>query len=410
MILHLDMDAFFASVEQLENPELRGKPVIIGGDSRGVVATASYEARVYGIHSAMPIAQARKLCPHGIFLPGRHRLYSDISAKIIKTLQSFSPLVQKASIDEAYIDLAGIAWANADPALAGKRVKQAVARATGGLSCSLGIAPVKFLAKICSDIKKPDGLYILSASQMESFLPALPVAKLPGVGKHMLEKLLACGVRTVGQLRKLSRPFLVERFGKWGAVLHDRAWGIDPRVVHENLPPKSEGSEHTFSRDTQNRLELCQALLRHADRVASSLRKNGQAGRTITLKIKFENFAQITRSRTLPSRTSQTRAIYAIACQLLDAVELSRPVRLIGITVSGFEPRPEQLPLPGQEEMELADSAGSQAGGKAQMLDNLLDQARAKFGRNSLQLASAAMLAETCHHFEKQPGQRKEAS
>lgn len=406
MILHLDMDAFFASVEQLENPELRGKPVIIGGSDRGVVATASYEARVFGIHSAMPVATARKLCPHGIFLPGRHRHYSEISAKIIRVLHAFSPLVQKASIDEAYLDLSGISWACGNPALAGRRIKQAVASATGGLGCSLGIAPVKFLAKICSDMDKPDGLFILSASQMEEFLQTLPVAKLPGVGRHMQQKLAECGVRAVGDLRRLSRPFLIERFGKWGAVLHDRARGIDPRPVHENLPAKSESSETTFARDTRNRRELEQALLHHADRVASALRKANLSGRTITLKIKFENFEQITRSRTLPARTNQTRAIYAIASRLLAAIELKQAVRLIGISVSGFEPRPEQLRLPGLDfsDQALAEYFQGKNYRTAQKIDRLLDKVRAKFGKPGIRLASAAMHEESRHNAKKQTG------
>lgn len=406
MILHLDMDAFFASVEQLENPELRGIPVIIGGRERGVVATASYEARVYGIHSAMPVATARKLCPHGVFLHGRHRHYSEISAKIIKILHGFSPLVQKASIDEAYLDLSGLPWVKDNPVHAGRRIKEAVYTATGGLTCSLGIAPVKFLAKICSDMDKPNGLFILNASQMDDFLIGLPVAKLPGVGKHMQQKLLECGVRAVGDLRRLSRPFLVERFGKWGAVLHDRAHGIDARQVHENLPAKSEGSENTFSRDTRNRRELDQALLHHADRVASALRKASLAGRTITMKIKFENFEQISRSRTLPYRTNRTRTIYTIAAQLLNAIELRQAVRLIGITVSGFEPRPEQLSLPGLNfpELALSEDLPEKNDVATQKIDILLDQVRAKFGNSSIRLAGTAPQNESCHHFEKRSG------
>ena len=401
MILHLDMDAFFASVEQLENPALRGKPVIIGGGDRGVVATASYEARVYGIHSAMPVATARKLCPNGIFIHGRHQRYSEISASIMAALRNFSPVVQKASIDEAYLDLSGTAPENIRQT--GRQIKQAVASASGGLSCSVGIAPVKFLAKICSDLDKPNGLFVLTPENVDEFLLRQPVSRLPGVGRHMQEKLKSFGILTVQDLRNLSLSFMRECFGKWGEVLHARAHGIDPRQVHENEPAKSEGSEHTFARDTRDRMELREALLRHADRVGSRLRKNQLAGRTITLKVKFENFAQITRSRTIESRTSETRTIYNIACQLLSALELPHSVRLIGISVSGFEPRPEQLPLPLRQtdEAERECSWHGAGTGRAQNIDSVLDSVRSRFGKTSLRLAATLVPKEGCHHFVK---------
>ena len=260
------MDAFFASVEQLDNPALRGKPVIVGQGQRGVVATASYEARVYGVHSAMPVAEARKLCPHGIYLRGRHARYSELSRKIMAGLEAFSPVVQKASIDEAYLDLTGRAPDYDGAMRAGRAVKELVRELSGGLTCSVGLAPVKFLAKICSDINKPDGMFVLDPDDVDPFLRTLPVDRLPGVGKSMRASLAAIGVGSVAQLRRLSRDFLAAKYGKFGAILHDRAFGIDPRPVHENLPPKSESSENTFMRDTMDRRLLKETLLSHAQR------------------------------------------------------------------------------------------------------------------------------------------------
>lgn len=347
MILHLDMDAFFASVEQMDYPELKGMPVIIGQGSRGVVATASYEARIYGIHSAMPVAMARKLCPHGLFLHGRYQRYSEISQAIMKSLRTFSPLVQKASIDEAYLDISHLLGQVSTPKEIGLSIKKTVADVSGGLSCSVGIAPVKFLAKICSDMQKPDGLSILLAADVPNFLPTLPIEKLPGVGKKMAQSLHAFGISTVGQIANLSRDFLEQKYGKFGLMLHDRANGIDPRPVHENLPQKSEGCERTFSEDIRDKNILADKLRYEAEKIAMTLRKNNISGRTITLKMKFADFRQITRAQTLPCRTDDPLIIYDIARAILDATPLPMPLRLIGITVSGFEPKPEQLPLPG---------------------------------------------------------------
>lgn len=383
MILHLDMDAFFASVEQMDNPALRGKPVIIGGEARGVVATASYEARVYGIHSAMPAVTARKLCPHGIFLRGRYQRYSEISAKVMTALRQFSPVVQAASIDEAYLDISGLRLLYASPFAAALAIKNSVAQVTGGLTCSIGIAPVKFLAKICSDINKPDGIYILRQCDIEAFLADLPIERLPGVGKRMSASLHAFGVSCVGQLRALSREFLIARYGKWGAVLHDRANGIDERTVHENAPAKSESCERTFEHDVLDRQLLRQALLAHAERVGARLRKNGFAGRTITLKIKFADFRLITRARTLPMRTNSSQTIYEAGSALLEAESLPQPVRLIGLGVSGFDFRPEQLWLPGVQCPALPRSEA-----KRQRLDEAMDRLAARFGRGIVRRAS----------------------
>ncbi|MBD5641757.1 MAG: DNA polymerase IV [Desulfovibrio sp.] len=376
--MHLDMDAFFASVEQMDNPDLRGKPVIIGGRTRGVVATASYEARSYGIHSAMPMATARRLCPHGEFVRARGARYSEISRAIFVALNDFSPLVEAASIDEAYLDVSGSlglygSFQNLAECLAG-----CVARASGGLTCSIGIAPVKFLAKICSEVRKPGGVFILEAGAVADFLGALPIERLPGVGKRMAASLHGIGIRTTRELRELSRDFLVERYGKWGGVLHDRGNGIDPRPVHVNLPAKSESVESTFPVDIIDREQLCKALLAHSEKLGSRLRRKGLEGRTITLKIKYADFSQITRSHTISFHTHSTSVIYANARALLLVEPLRGPVRLVGVGVSGFDRKGCPLLLPGLQK----ETASEQ-------IDKAVDLICARYGRGAIQRGAA---------------------
>lgn len=347
MILHLDMDAFFAAIEQRDDPSLKGKPVIIGGGDRGVVATASYEARIFGIHSAMPVATAKKLCPQAIFIHGNHHHYSEVSRSIMACLRKISPLVQQASIDEAYIDAFSIRHLYSGPNALAATIKKAIMNVSGGLTCSIGMAPVKFLSKICSDLNKPNGLYILKAAQVENFLNDLKIEKLPGVGKSMAESLHSFGINTVRQLQKLSRDFMYERYGKFGLILYDRARGIDPRQVHENNPAKSESCERTLTTDIRTKEILMQILHEQAEKVSNRLQRNNSAGRTITLKIKFSDFHQITRAHTLEFRTNEIEIIHTVACNLLNGISVIQPVRLIGVAVSGFDLRPEQLLLPG---------------------------------------------------------------
>lgn len=347
LILHLDMDAFFAAIEQMDNPAYRNQPVIIGGDLRGVVATASYEARVFGIHSAMPIAQAKKLCPHGIFVRGRYDRYSYISRLIMKDLKIFSPIIQQASIDEAYLDISNLTADFKSPIQLVQAIKKQVAKSSGGLTCSIGIAPLKFLAKICSDVNKPNGFCYLPQNSIHKFLDKLAIEKIPGVGKKMSQSLHSYGISTVAQLKELSKNFLKERYGKFGVTLYDRAHGIDLREVHENTPPKSESCEQTFSEDLQSIASLERALLSQAEKIERRLKKHNNAGRTITLKVKYNDFEQITRSKTLKFRINSSQLIYATAIYLLHSVPLSKSIRLLGIGVSGFEPRNEHLYLPG---------------------------------------------------------------
>ena len=318
MIIHIDMDAFFASVEQMDNPDLRGRPVIVGGSSdRGVVSTCSYEARTFGVHSAMPMVVARRLCPQAVIVRGRYQRYAELSHAIMSALKDFSPLVEPASVDEAYMDATGLErlFGPLEELVAG--IKTRIVDVTGGLTCSVGAAPVKFLAKICSDVNKPDGVFILRQENMDAFLCALPVGRIPGVGKRTVQSLQDLGVRTVAQLRRFSPDFMERRFGKWGLALYERAQGRDSRKVETEREAKSESAECTFAEDTRDRDFLQRMLMAHAERVGSSLRRHGYRGRTITLKVKFCDFRQITRSRTHWKKPSVLRKPFlkqAAAC------------------------------------------------------------------------------------------------
>jgi DNA polymerase-4 len=374
-ILHLDMDAFFASVEQLDIPEYRGKPLIIGGGARGVVSTASYEARRFGVHSAMPLFQARQLCPHGIFIPGRMHRYQEKSREIMTILDRFSPLVEPASIDEAYLDLTGLEHLSGSIRTIAKAVQRTILDETG-LTCSLGVAPVKFLAKIASDLHKPAGLTILAHEEVAAFLRTLPAGKIPGVGRRTLEILETLGIRTAAEISRLPPAFWRKRLGKFGDMLCLRAQGIDPRPVEPHLVPKSESAENTFAVDTSDREELDAWLLRQSERVGHSLRRQNLAGRTITLKITFSDFSQKTRSRTLGQPTNLTRIIYETARALLAELPLERPLRLIGVGISHFGQETRQLALLSTPEDESREREAA--------LDAALDTLRDRFGKDAV--------------------------
>ena len=384
MIIHIDMDAFFASVEQLDDPALRGKPVIVGGDQRGVVSTCSYEARAFGVHSAMPMATARKLCPQAIVVRGHYRRYAELSQAIMAALGEFSPLVEQASVDEAYVDGTGLERLFGSLEELAARIKARVREATGGLTCSAGVAPVKFLAKVCSDINKPDGVFILRPEDVDDFLFTLPVGKIPGVGKRMVQSLQGLGVRTVGQLRRYSQDFMVRKYGKWGGVLYERVHGRDPRGVQTERAAKSESAECTFDQDTRDRKFLQRMLLAHAERVGSSLRRHGFRGRTVTLKVKFSDFRQVTRSRTLPEGINATETIFDVGCALLRELPLPQPVRLIGLGVSGFDAPVAQLLLPGAVKP-ATQGLDPQVEARRQKLDAALDTLRSRFGNKAVQ-------------------------
>ena len=374
-ILHLDMDAFFASVEQLDNPDLRGRPVIIGGAERGVVSTASYEARRFGVRSAMPMFEARRRCPQAVFIRGRMGRYQEKSREVMAVAARFSPLVEKASVDEAYLDATGLERIFGTAEHMARCLQSEIMNDTG-LSCSLGLAPVKFLAKIASDMNKPAGLTVLAHADVPAFLQSLPVGKIPGVGKRMLDSLELLGVRFAADVRRFSREFWLERLGKAGDALYDRAGGVDARPVEPFTPPKSESAENTFARDTKDREELSAWLLRQSERVGASLRKQGLAGRTVTLKYKYADFSQHTKSRTLKQPTNLTRDIYETALALLDESKVERPLRLIGVGVSHF----------GEEERQfsLLPDAGEESRKREAALDATLDRLRDKFGNGAV--------------------------
>ncbi len=377
-IMHMDMDAFFASIEQLDDPSLRGKPVIVGGGHRGVVSTCSYEARKYGVHSAMPMFEAHRLCPGAVYVRPRMRRYAEMSALVRSVLDSFSPKVEMASVDEAYLDIAGLERLFGSVEDIGRSLKQTVREATGGLTCSVGIAPVKFLAKIASEQRKPDGIFVLYPEDVPQFLSGLPVTAVPGVGKRFAEELARMGIRTCGQAASFGRDFFSRRFGKAGEHLFDKARGIDPSVVEPQTPRKSESSEITLDRDTRDRDILGAWLLYHAERVGFELRRKKLAGRTVTLKVKYEDFRQITRQTSLDYRICSTDAIYRAAKGLLDVLELTGKVRLIGVGVSGFEEHgPAQATL-------LPGNTGEAAELRRSRLELAVDRLREKYGMDTV--------------------------
>jgi DNA polymerase-4 len=337
-IAHVDMDAFYAAVEQRDRPELRGKPVIVGAEpsGRGVVSAASYEARVYGVRSAMPISTAARLCPHGAFLPVDMAKYQRVSAEIMAVLEGFSPLVEPISVDEAFVDLTGTESLFGPPENAVRAMKRRI-RETTELTASAGLAPNKFLAKIASDLKKPDGLVVVPAGGEAAFLAPLPIGRLWGVGKVMAEALSGLGITTIGQLQRMPRAVLVRRFGDHGAALHDLALGRDERPVEPDTVPKSMGAEETFEADCRDPARLAAVLREQAERVARELREGGVAAARLTLKLRFSDFRTITRAVTAEP-TQDGLELYRRARTLLDRERLDQPVRLIGLSASALGP------------------------------------------------------------------------
>jgi DNA polymerase-4 len=345
-IIHVDMDAFYASVEQRDRPELRGRPVIVGADprGRGVVSAASYEARRFGIHSALPIGRAARLCPDGVFLPVDRDKYARVSRQIMAVLAEFTPLLEPLSIDEAFLDVTGTRALFGDGLEQGHRIKARIRDAVG-LTASVGVASSKFIAKVASDLRKPDGLVVVAAGDESGFLAPLPVSRLWGVGRVAARDLESMGIRTIGQLAVIPRSYLESRFGKSAIGLGELARGVDERPVEPVAPPKSMGAEETFEHDHRDVERLQQTLRGQAERVARELRAEGFAGRTITLKLRFADFSTITRSHT-DDPTQDGLTIYREASTLLARVALRQPVRLIGLSVSALHPAGEgQLPL-----------------------------------------------------------------
>jgi len=334
---HLDMDAFFVSVEELFDPSLKGKPVVVGGrpNERGVVSAASYAARKFGVHSAMPLRTAYKLCPQAIFVDGHRERYIEYSHKVYEVLQRFSPRVDMASIDEAYLDLTGTERLHGTPLRAAHKLHNAVQEATG-LNCSIGIAASRMVAKVASDQAKPNGILWIVPGQEASFLAPLDVRKIPGVGKVTEAHLHACGIRKVGDLARLDEAFLEQRFGKWGLALAGKSHGMDAggwfdTEVGEGGGPKSISHEHTFSVDTADTTALDGILVRLSEMVARRLRDHHVWARTVQIKLRYTDFSTFTRSRTLDHASQIDAEIAAAARDLFHKAWTGKPIRLLGV-------------------------------------------------------------------------------
>lgn len=336
-IIHIDMDAFYASVEQRDKPELRGKPVAVGGSrERGVVAAASYEARKFGIRSAIPSAHAYRLCPHIIFVKPRFDAYKAVSRQIRRIFLDYTSLVEPLSLDEAYLDVTNPLIGPPSATLIAREIKQRIKEETG-LTASAGISYNKFLAKVASDVQKPDGLTLVKPEEALSFIGQLPIEKFYGIGKVTAEKMHSLGIRTGADLRLWPEEKLIRLFGKSGRYYANLVQGIDERPVTPDRIRKSVGAETTFSHNLIH-LEAMQAELEGiAEEVARDLERLNQKGRTLTLKVKFADFVQITRSTTLPILIWEAADLYQLGCKLLEGVELEeKEVRLLGLTVSNL--------------------------------------------------------------------------
>jgi len=379
-IIHIDMDAFYASVEQHDNPALQGLPVIVGGDPgrRGVVSAASYEARVYGVHSAMPSSQARRLCPQGVFLPVRMHRYREVSDQVFQILREYTPLVEPLSLDESFLDVTGSEKLFGTALQIAMEVKRRIREATG-LTASAGIAPNKFLAKIASDYKKPDGLVEVKPEEVQVFLRDLPISKLWGVGKSTEEVLKGMGILKVGQLAVFPAEKIERKLGKFGLELIALARGEDERPVSPESEAKSISQEETFTPDLEHLEQMRKVLLDQAEQVGWELRKQKLKGSTVTVKVRYPDFTLATRSQTLSSPTDQGIEIYRIALKLLSRTEaLRRRARLLGVGISHLIHRdaPEQYLL--------FDSGGKKAERSIQAMDRIWE----KFGPQAIKRAT----------------------
>jgi DNA polymerase IV len=379
-ILHVDMDAFFVSVELLERPELRGKPVVVGGrpDQRGVVTAASYEARKYGIQSAMPLRTAGRLCPHAIFLDGHHAKYTQWSDRVASILTNFSPVVEMVSIDEAYLDLAGTERLHGPPLAAADKLLRNITRTTG-LPCSGGLASTRLVAKVASDQGKPRGLVWVPAGSEERFLAPLPVRKIPGIGKVTDRALLAMGIERVEQIAAQPQEKLEKIFGQWGTALYRKARGGDSYEFVVDAEPKSISQNHTFNEDTDDSAALTAVLSHLSQKACKRLREAGLATSTLTLTIRYAGFDTHTRSKSLGESTALDAGINAVFQELFQKHrDLRRKVRLLGVSLSNFSHGGEQLDLLQAERRE-----------KLQKLTQATDRLRDKFGFSKVQFGGS---------------------
>jgi DNA polymerase-4 len=394
-ILHADLDAFYAAVEILENPELAGRPVIVGGTgNRGVVAAASYEARANGVHSAMPSVRARRLCPDAVFLPGRFDVYADYSRRFHEVLTSFTPMVEGIALDEAFLDVSSVRRLSGSAPDIAVRLRQRV-RQELGLWASVGVGTTKLVAKLASEAAKPvaslagpvpgEGVKVVLPGDEIAFLHAHPVGALWGVGPATHRRLERFGVRTVGDLAALPLHTLVDALGQaWGRSLHELAHNRDHRPVEPDRAPKSIGHEETYGRDHHEHEPLRREVVRLTDAVASRLRRQGLAGRTVTIKVRFADFRTITRSRTEPEALDTGPALAAVGLALLDAVDVSPGVRLLGLSVSNL------VAATGRQ-LSLDDASGAASpatGGSPEDVAGAVDRVRARFGEAAVGPAS----------------------
>jgi DNA polymerase IV len=373
-IIHVDMDAFYASVEQRDNPELRGKPVVVGGSpqSRGVASTCSYEARKYGIRSAMPLAEAYRRCPHAIFVPVNGRKYREVSLQINKIFHDYTPIVEPLSLDEAFLDVTGSTRLFGSAENIAKEIKARIQMELE-LTASVGLACNKFLAKIASDLKKPNGLVVVAPDKIQQFLDPLPVERIWGVGVKTAERLHGLNIRCVRELRQLEVEYLERLFGIGGNQLYHLARGIDERPVEIERGVKSIGREITFSEDIRDREALATFLLELTVDVGRKLRKEALKAKTINLKLRFKDFSTITRARTLDSLTNLDEDIFASSSELLQEVVLKDSVRLIGVSVSN---------LSDQEDSQLSLFAEPKQ--EKENLTKAVDQLKERFGEKSI--------------------------
>jgi len=379
-ILHVDMDAFFVSVELLERPELRGKAVIVGGgpNQRGVVTSASYEARKYGVHSAMPLRTAGKLCPHAIFLDGHHRKYAEWSDRIATILAKFSPIVEMVSIDEAYLDLSGTERLHGPPLAATDKLLRTITGVTG-LPCSGGLASTRLVAKVASDQAKPRGLVWVAPGSEARFLAPLAVRKMPGIGEVTERALRALGLETVGQLADVPQAKLENIFGQWGTALYRKARGGDSYEFVIDAEPKSISHNHTFGEDTDDSAALAAMLSHLSQKACKRLREAGLATRTLTLTIRYAGFDTYTRSKTLNEPTRLDADIFAVLQNLFrEHRNMKRKIRLLSVSLAGLTHGVEQLDLL---------EAGRRA--KLEKLTRAADHLRDRFGFDSVQFGGS---------------------
>jgi DNA polymerase IV len=405
-IFHLDMDAFFVSVEELYDPTLKGKPVVVGGQpgQRGVVSAASYEARRFGVHSAMPLRRAYQLCPHAIFLDGHPHHYREYSHRVYRILGTFTPVVEMASIDEAYLDMTGTDRLHGPPFRAAHLLRDAVWRETG-LPCSIGIATSRLVAKISSDQAKPKGILWVLPGQEASFLAPLEVRRLPGVGPRMEEHLHRYGIRRVGDLANLEEWFLREKFGQWGLALAGKSHGLDAggwfdHAVGAEELPKSISHEHTFGHDTTDETLMEATLAQLSGMVGRRLREHGLHARTVQLKLRYHDFTTITRAHTLDHATQLDHEIALTVRELFQTHWTQGSlVRLLGVHASSLEPYEGQMNLLEEEKSRRWRRALSAA-----------DRLRDKFGEAAISLASTMegqWVEKTHENPAGLPGRRK---